>query len=213
MDVDWTALEPRWRRLCVALGVDPAVADAGGRLLADAHTEPHRAYHGLAHLAECFDMTDSMADLGAGDRIDVELAIWFHDVIYDPRASDNEIRSAEVALEWLDASGCAGRAGAVGALIEMTAGHRLAHPTPAAAAVHDADLAILGADPARYDEYTRQIRTEYAHVPADAYASGRARVLRSFLDVEPLYLRLDVRAEREERARANLRAELAALSP
>jgi predicted metal-dependent HD superfamily phosphohydrolase len=213
VDVDWTALEPRWLALCADLAVDGAVAREGGRMLADAHGEPHRAYHGLTHLAECFVLTDAMADLATDERTDVELAIWFHDIVYDPRASDNELRSAVIAGEWLGRAGCAVRADAVRALIEMTAGHRVDRPTAAVAAVHDADLGILGAAPDRYREYARQIRTEYAHVPDEAYAAGRTAVLRGFLALEHLYLRPDVRAEREARARANLRAELATLGP
>ena len=42
-------------------------------------------------------------------------------------------------------------------------------------------MAIVGADPAVYDEYARNIRSEYVHVEAAQYCKARASVLRSFL--------------------------------
>ena len=58
------------------------------------YSEPHRRYHTLQHLAECFAAFDEIAHL-AEHPADVELALWFHDAIYDTRRSDNEQRSAE----------------------------------------------------------------------------------------------------------------------
>ena len=55
------------------------------------YSEPHRRYHTLQHLAECFAAFDEIADL-AQHPADVELALWFHDAIYDTRRSDNEQR-------------------------------------------------------------------------------------------------------------------------
>ena len=81
-----------------------------------------------------------------------------------------------------------------------------------AAVLIDADLAILGAEPAAYAAYVHGVRHEYHHVPDDLWVPGRSAVLRSFLDRPAIYLTPCMAADRESRARANLAAELATLS-
>ena len=51
----------------------------------------------------------------------------------------------------------------------------------------DADLAIIGADPARYQAYQHAIRREYSWVADTVYQAGRIQVLESFLDRDRLY--------------------------
>ena len=59
------------------------------------YSEKQRAYHTLQHLYECLVLLDLIrADLK--DAHAVELAIWFHDAVYDPQAKDNELKSAEL---------------------------------------------------------------------------------------------------------------------
>lgn len=82
-----------WRRARAA--GDPAASWAG---LERRWSEPHRAYHALPHLAHCLDELDGARDL-ADDPLAVELALWCHDAVYDTRAQDNELRSAELAAD------------------------------------------------------------------------------------------------------------------
>ncbi|NEU34634.1 metal-dependent phosphohydrolase, partial [bacterium LRH843] len=90
------------------------------------------------------------ADLSPSKRSAVELAIWFHDVIYDPTATDNEQRSAARAGTFLRDAGRPDVAPGVVEAIEMTAGHAPITRSPIIDAVHDADLGILGAPADRY---------------------------------------------------------------
>ena len=77
--------------------------------------------------------------------------------------------------------------------------------------VVDVDLSILGAPDARFAEYERQIRQEYAWVPPDAFRERRARVLGSFLGRPALYGTAHFATRLEARARENLRRSLARL--
>ena len=100
----------------------------------------------------------------------------------------------------------------VAALVTMTADHvAAADADPLTAAFHDADLWVLSAPEERYAEYARQVREEYAVVPDDAFAAGRAAVLEALLAQRPLYATSYGRRAWEARARAQVTAEVAAL--
>src|SRR2546421_12701808 len=91
-------MQAAWARLLAGYGVAPADAYPVFDRLVAAHSEPHRFYHTLEHLNEMFQVAGKLAD-AAADPAAVHLAIWFHDSVYDPRATDNEERSAGLAVE------------------------------------------------------------------------------------------------------------------
>jgi len=75
----------------------------------------------------------------------------------------------------------------------------------------DADLAILGAEPAAYQSYVNGVRAEYAHVDDGAWLTGRSMVLHRFLERPRLFATQYMHDMYEHRARANIQAELASL--
>lgn len=178
--------------------------------------EPHRAYHGQAHidamLAGLAALGDAVADPAA-----LELAVWYHDAVYDPAARDNEARSA--ALLRADMAGLADPAlvEAAAGLVGMTAAHALPPGLAGAAradaaAFLDLDLAVLGADQAAYAAYGRGIAAEFVPVHgAAAYRAGRAAFLRGLLARPRLFLTERAHAALDAAARRNLRGELAGL--
>ncbi|WP_251153068.1 DUF4031 domain-containing protein [Cellulosimicrobium sp. Marseille-Q4280] len=137
-----------------------------------------------------------------------QLAIWFHDAVHDGEAGRDEERSAGLATTALAPHVGTAAAAEVARLVLLTTHHDPAAGDATGALVSDADLAILAAAPDRYARYARQVRAEYAHVPDDVFRSGRAAVLRSLLDAGPLYRTTFATERWEERARANLVAEL-----
>jgi predicted metal-dependent HD superfamily phosphohydrolase len=153
------------------------------------------------------------------DGTAVTAAACFHDAVYDPRADDNEERSAELAEAQLASLGWAtARCRAVAELIRATAGHLVDPPGDAAGPpwelpiLLDADLAVLGSEPAAYAAYVNGVRSEYAHLSASEWIEGRSMVVGRLLARSSLYATEPAAAWWEERARANLAAELAALS-
>jgi predicted metal-dependent HD superfamily phosphohydrolase len=155
---------------------------------------------------------DLAADSTPVDLNAVRAAALFHDAVYDPRSPTNEHDSAGLARRVLaDCGWEPARVDRVAALIELTAGHVAPDTDLGADILLDADLAILGAEPAEYRAYVTGVRAEYAHVDDDAWRVGRAAVLRSFLDRPAIYRTTSMQAARERRARANLSAELAEL--
>lgn len=173
--------------------------------------EPHRHHHGPEHLAEVLAALDALA--WAGEPFDtdtVRTAAWFHDAVYDPLRDDNEERSAMLAVELLGGSDAAAE---VARLVRLTSEHLVRAGDDNAAALCDADLSVLGADPPRYRRYADAVRREYAHVSDTEFRAARARILAGFLERERLYATPSGRAWWEASARANLTAEIADLSP
>lgn len=178
-----------------------------------AYAEPHRRYHTRAHIEACLKLLDQVEGLDANARRLLGWAIWWHDAVYDPRAADNEARSAERARLALAAEGASQPEQAeVARLILLTAGHQVPAGDRLGAILVSIDLAILGATPAVYDAYSQAVREEYAHVPEPAWRAGRAAVLQRFLDAPVIFPDPALRDRFEDQARANLRRELAALA-
>lgn len=197
-----------WRAAWDELALDPpdGLLD---RLIA-AYGEPARAYHTMQHLDECFGHLASVRDC-LDEPAAVGLALWFLDAVYDPTRRDNEAASAAWAASALGAGGvAAATVAAVRALILLTAEHA-PPPTPDGRHLVDIDLAILGADPDRFDEYERQVGREYAWVDAEAFRRGRAAILAGFVARPRLYLTDHFHNRFEGRARANLARSLADL--
>lgn len=200
-------LRERWQSLVSRVAARGADSDRlfpeGERLLA-AWSEPQRAYHTLAHLAACL----AELPVPAADPEAVELALWYHDAVYDPRAGDNEARSAAWAERALTTAGQPALGHRVAEMVRATAGH---HAEDADTAwVLDIDLSVLGRPEEEYDRFEAEVRAEYAWVPEEAFRAGRSRVLAGFLD-RPRIFRSERFAAREEQARRNIDRALLAL--
>ncbi|HEX2545895.1 MAG TPA: N-methyl-D-aspartate receptor NMDAR2C subunit [Ramlibacter sp.] len=199
-----------WRRLWGELGARTIDGGLFNQLVA-AYSQKHRHYHTLQHLRECLANLDAAASL-AQRPAEVELALWFHDAVYDPRRDDNEEESAAWAQRAVIAAGCSEEvARRVAALVLATKAHDASAADADTRLLVDIDLAILGAAPARFADYERQVRAEYAHVPEEAFDTGRMRVLEGFVAREHLYATDAFRAALEQRARDNLTNSLAQL--
>ncbi len=172
---------------------------------------PGRAYHNLTHIAHCLTELDhARAALERSEE--AEVAVWYHDAVYIPGAADNERLSAELADGALRHAGVRDEARARITHMILATDHRPPAPHGDAALVVDADLSILGADPADFDAYEAAIRTEYAAVPEADFRAGRAAVLRTFLDRPRIFATDAFRERHEAQARANLARSLIRLT-
>lgn len=195
--------------------LDPWWPLADGELrdtLLAAYAGPGRGYHDVRHLAEVLSRLDELAAGGEELELDlVRLAAWFHDAVYDGGA-DDETRSAIWAEEALPIQGLtAAEVAEVARLVRLTEHHRPTDDDPSGCALSDADLAILAADPDRYEEYVAGVRQEYLSVPDDQFRQGRAAVLRD-LAAKPRIFHTRYACEHwEDAARVNVERELSGL--
>ncbi|MFF1872001.1 hypothetical protein [Kitasatospora herbaricolor] len=207
------ALTDRWSALLRRCGasVDP---EPYGRDLLGRWAEPQRRYHTTEHLRAVLDHIDALAG-HADDPDTVRLAAWFHDAVYRPDRSENEERSAALAVRALAEAGLPERQVAevaeVARLVRLTVTHRPEPGDRDGEVLCDADLAVLGGPPEAYAAYAAAVREEYAFVPDEAFRAGRAEILRGLLALPALY-RTPAALERfDAAARVNLAEELGRL--
>ena len=202
---DWDRWVALWRELG-AERVDRSVFEQ----LLERYAEPWRAYHTVQHVRDCLRLLDGARRLSQRPT-EVELALWFHDAVYDTHRADNEELSARWAHQHsLDQNLPENVAVRVHDLILATR-----HDTPLlnseAALLTDIDLVILGQSVAEFDLYEAQIRREYSWVPEMAFCEGRAKILEGFLQRDSIYRTAHFRDRHERQARLNLERSLANL--
>ncbi|MCE0556640.1 hypothetical protein [Motilimonas sp. E26] len=195
-------LKLRWDKTLSGYG-DALLLATGFERLIQHYQEPHRYYHNLTHIDACLTQLEQIENQ-LDDPLSLALAIWFHDVIYDPRKSNNEEASADLACAYLTQCGCAQEIIAKVRHLILLTQHPSQPVTKDEEILIDVDLSILGAEPEVYDQYELAIRQEYQHVPSILYKIGRKKLLRSFLARPQIYLSASFYCEREQIARANL---------
>ncbi len=206
---DRSSLQASWTRCWQTLGAAGDGLVLRDRLLV-AWAEPQRKYHTLQHLGECLSLFDRCRQL-AEQPAEVEMALWFHDAVYDVKGKDNEARSAAWAQAELQAAGVSA------AVIERITGHIMATCHAALPVgvdqqlLVDIDLSILGASRPRFLEYEEQVRAEYAWVPGFLFRRKRREILKEFLARQPFYNTPSMREAFESQARDNLAYSIAAL--
>jgi predicted metal-dependent HD superfamily phosphohydrolase len=196
-----------WARAWTTTGAAGDGSDLRDALLAR-YAEPWRHYHTRQHLAECLVLFDEFAGLAA-EKGAMELALWFHDAVYDIPGRDNEARSAAWAREALAAAGAHAASPERVRELVLATRHDAAPAGGDAALVVDIDLAILGAAPERFLEYEQQIRAEYAYVPRFLFRRKRRAILQGFLDRPAIFTTPALRQRFEAAARRNLAGALA----
>jgi len=204
----WETLQQAWLNHARGIAVELPNMPLLSQLLT-AWSAPEGHYHSLRHLQECLQLLDRWGR-DAAARHEVGIALWFHDAVYDPRRDDNEDKSARWAAKALKPLGVAADGvRRIGRLVRAT--RHLAQGAKVRVQrfdgldlMVDIDLAILGSDRARFEQYERQVRLEYAHVSDEDFARSRAAFVEALLAARPLYRTAIARAELESAARENL---------
>jgi predicted metal-dependent HD superfamily phosphohydrolase len=198
---DWTALMRR-----MSIPDDGTTFDR----LRDYYSETHRKYHNSTHIIDCLQQW-RVCEVAASHPDEVELALWFHDAIYDLRANDNELKSAQMAGEFLrQQNSVESTVARVEANIVATM-HQASPDKLDQQIVVDVDLSILGRAAAEYDQFEDRIRDEYSWVPHDVFCQKRSEILQSFLDRDRIYSTPWFTDRYESQARNNLARAIATL--
>jgi predicted metal-dependent HD superfamily phosphohydrolase len=165
----------------------------------------------MQHVRDCLTHLDAVRYLSERPA-ELELAIWFHDAIYDTHCSDNEERSAQWAHQHAFEQGLSADVAARVRDLILATKHDTLFSDSEAALLMDIDLASLGYPVDEFDRQEPRIRQEYDWVPETAFREGRAKILQRFLERDLIY-QTEYFCERYERqARLNLQRSLASLN-
>ncbi len=209
--IQWRGLERRWNALWERIGAKGSSNKDAYEELLSLYGERERAYHNAVHIVHVLRELDRARSF-LEDPEQVELALWYHDAIYNTQEKGNEEKSAELAQQRLRRAGLDfSFIDGVTALILATKHQALPHTQDGRFLV-DMDLSILGKNEKEFDEYERDIREEYSWVLDDLFKEGRSKLLHSFLERESLYSTDFFRQRYEEQARMNIKRSLTQLT-
>lgn len=201
-----------WQHTLQPFGVDQVAAEKAFNSLVAAYSTPGRYYHTLKHIDGVLSTIEILQGY-TNNLAAVQLAAWFHDVVYDTQAQDNEQRSADYAFELLSNLNIPeSTITTVTRLILNTKAHQAAVDDYDSQVLLDADLAILATNPLQYPEYAHAIRQEYSWVAEADYITGRRQVLEKFLQRSPIYFTPLMLEFAEPCARSNIQAEIQSLT-
>ncbi len=198
----WTALFHPW-------GMSPErCLETYQHIIHASYTEPHRRYHTDDHIANCIEVVDKCIPY-VRDVASIVLALFFHDIVYDPKEGGNEKASAALLYRMSEklripvtTYGLA-----EGAILATT--HKAEPQNDVDRYVVDVDLSVLAWPEEKYDrDYAWKVREEYSFVPDKIFKEERAKILEEFVERPFIYNTKFFRVALEQAARDNLRREI-----
>lgn len=166
------------------------------------HADPQRHYHTLNHVRHCLHELDA-AVLPGREHDTVEMALWFHDAIYQPGATDNEVRSVTLFTDRAQSTFSLEFVAEVSRLIMITT-----HRTPPADTpqcwMSDIDLSSFGLPWGEFIRDSLHVRKEFQSQSDEQYYARHSSFLRSFIQRNRLYQTEYFFARYEAAARLNI---------
>jgi len=176
------------------------------------YDEPHRYYHNWEHIQKCISMY-SVVEKKLKRATSVYLALLFHDIVYDPKSNDNELRSANFAYQYI--LSCSFIMPQIKKMLAMdiyklimcTRTHepvkgKLEHDS---CYMIDIDLVVFGSDKKYFDKWDTNIRKEYSFIPEQIYNTKRAELIKTFIKKDYIFYTNEFRKVYEIKAKKSLK--------
>jgi len=205
-------LKMRWEATALTLNIPLTAAEGIYDQLCFEYSAWTRSYHNLSHIWSLLQFVELYAEELESKAL-FEMAIWFHDYIYDAQKKDNEAQSAYWAEELLHPYLNKKQLHYIKELILSTIGHkpRLKDNSDQTWFL-DFDLAVLASDRTTYKAYADAIREEYkSWYSYFVYNFGRKKVMKKFLKRKQLYYSSTFKENYEAIARENVKWEIRGL--
>jgi len=209
--MDQQRFKQLWARSAMD-GVATAAAAVAHFAVIDRHYhESHRHYHRPAHIAHCLRQFDA-ARPGMDQPDLVELAIWYHDVVYLCGASDNELQSAELFKAHADGQLSSRAMAIVYDLIMVTIHDQKLPVTLDQEYVVDIDLSSFGLPWEQFLTDSKAVRAEFNHLSDAEFYPGQCRFFDMLLARDNFCFTEFFRQRHELQARENIQRYLQQLS-
>lgn len=174
-----------------------------------------RVFHNLSHIGYMLNMLQiyincTEASWDTDKYSALILAIFAHDYIYNPLATDNKEQSVRTILQEGEYD-FAVQLDKVKTLVLATKHDCLAR-NDEEALIADLDLSILGTyEEDVWQQYNQNIRKEYSNVPDEYYLKDRIKTLENFIERPQIFQTDFFHKLFEQQARKNLHNEIANL--
>ncbi|HUO50082.1 MAG TPA: N-methyl-D-aspartate receptor NMDAR2C subunit [Candidatus Paceibacterota bacterium] len=180
-------LEGRWVHLWKNRDLqDLSMVRAAFTQLYAKYTAPDRGYHGIGHIEHGLNIFEEVRHLARFPDA-VEVAWWYHDVIYDVHCNDNEQRSADYAEHDLSSFGESPTFMMKVHANILATRHEGGLVDTDEQLICDIDLSSFGGSWNDTIRNSRGIRFEYRHVPEREYVASRRAILGNFLRRKTIY--------------------------
>lgn len=202
-------VEGQWRLVTAACNANAELAQACLHELITAYSGPGRHYHTIEHVEHLLRLSNEHAT-ALHNKLVVDLAVFYHDIVYHVPATGNEHESAAIAVERLRSLGMPEAVTReVGVFIEATKAHEPVETEHFEDLCYflDFDMCILAANWEAYLRYIHNVREEYKFYPDELYRPGRASFLRQTLAKKHVFHTPAFR-KLEQQARQNMEREL-----
>ena len=167
------------------------------------YNEKHRKYHNVTHIESLLIELEKTRHISENYN-SIELALWFHDAVYNIFSKSNEKDSADLAVSFIsDNSGSLELQQTVYSLI-MATEHNFVPKGNDQRLMVDIDLSILGSAESRYTDFETAIRKEYKYIPWFIFKRKRIELLQYFLGRESIFSHRYYIDSLEQQARVNI---------
>ena len=182
--LDHNRVQVEWKKLASSLSLSELHSNQIWNVIRMHYSEPLRKYHNLNHLDDILTLKEEFLNR-INDNTTVSLAIFFHDIIYDPTSGKNEEDSSNLFQELFsqnDESIAITLTPEVIAKVSQYINDTKAHavlesPDMDLKLFIDLDMSILGKSRETYINYANAIRLEYIHADDSTYCEKRAAFL------------------------------------
>ena len=186
-----------------SLQVDAAHVEEVWEHITRGYSEPHRFYHSQRHILFCLKQFERVEDT-LGASVAISLALWFHDLILDPAANDNEEQSKLLFEALAKNHFPADLIEKTSALI-MSTRHIDAPLNFDESFIQDIDLSSMGES---WDSFVRDVddlRKEYSHLSDEAFKEVTINFYHRMLGREKIYTSDYFHEHCEQVARDNIK--------
>ena len=173
------------------------------KTLLESYSKPNRYYHNFNHIISCLNQFDRVKN-SIQNVIEVELALWFHDIVYNTKSNTNETDSANLAKNIFSQTAIPANAINKITRLILATQHIENSKDNDEQLIIDIDLSILGAGESIFNQYEANIRKEYHWVSTIEYCTQRTKILNKFMQKKQIFQSIYFNNKFEEQARINI---------